>query len=160
MIYPKNVIDLYHVVPQYVGTKIFYYGDLPVNKHISLVDATLNQNTPCINGTVAAAPMDSLHSGSINSDIYAKFGAFPTAQLSFDSTFAFCYAEQDGTQSDSTWRDSYIRLRLTKLRGIIAHGVTHLTTGQIAKVNYMVITVQGSIPASKWISFVEQGFNS
>jgi len=161
MIYPKNNIDLYHVVPQYASTKIFYYGDLPMNKYLSLVDATLNQNSPCINGTVAAAPIDSLHSGPITGEpIKGKYAEFPTQQLSFDSTFAFCYAETDGTQGDSTWRDSYIRLKLTKVRGIIAHEVTHLTTGQIANVNPLQLTVQGSITPSKWISFVKQELNS
>jgi len=158
--YPTNTINNYHRVAQSASTDVFYYGDLPVMKWLSLIEETQGNNKPCADATVAAASLDAQHSGSVRGDTYGKFASFDTATLNFGSTFALCYAETDGSTTDETWRDSYIRLTLSKLRGILAHSVTHLTRGHLANVNSFEITGLGTIATNTWISMVDQVRNS
>lgn len=51
-----------------VGYGTVIGDDLPNNKYISLVDATLNANKPCSQPTIAAATADSQHSGTARAD--------------------------------------------------------------------------------------------
>jgi hypothetical protein len=80
--------------------------------------------------------------------------------LSESKTFAVCYAETDGSTTDSTWRDSYIRLQMSKIQSISSHLVTHTTTGQIASVSSLELTYAGSLGNNKWVSLVDSTLSS
>jgi hypothetical protein len=159
-IWPKNIIDLYHVVPQAAEVKVFYYGGLGIGKWLSLVDRSLNSYSPCVRGIDAAHVTDSAHSGPVQGNTFAAFASFATQQLNFTTTFAMCYAEVDGTTTDMTWRDSYIRVKVSQVRAIISHSVTHITWGQLGNANAVLLTVAGTLPASNWISLVDEQKNS
>jgi hypothetical protein len=49
---------------------------------------------------------------------------------------------------------------VSKLRGIVAHSVTHLTWGHLANVNSFEIKAVGTLAANSWISFVDQVRNT
>jgi len=88
-----------------------------------------------------------------------------------------CYAETDGTNSDPSWFDSYIRLQISLMEDISSHLVAHETYGQIASTgsseigwdatSYATITVtdldltySGTLATSKYISLVDSTLNS
>jgi len=99
---------------------MIYIGTLAFSKWISLVIISLNSGDPCASSTESTAAMDSLHSGALQALPDAK-NVYPvvTSLLKRDATtnvstqYAVCYAEVDGTASD-TWYDSGIRLRTAR----------------------------------------------
>merc|ERR1719446_1388530 len=120
-------------LPQVANTVVTYVGDLDNAKWVSLVDSTLNSNNPCVEGSVAGAAADSTHSGAIQAASGTKEVTIPQSTLlSETKIFAVCYAETDGSTTDSTWRDSYMRVTISKMQSIAAHSVTHTTDGHIA----------------------------
>jgi hypothetical protein len=68
--------------------------------------------------------------------------------------FAVCYAETDGSGTDTTWADSGIRVKLTKLQSLNAHAITHSTRGHLAALPDLSTTYVGSLANNKWISIV------
>merc|ERR1712100_818145 len=95
------------------------------NKWLSVVDATLNSNNPCVSGTVAAAAADSTHSAALQAGEFTKIVNVPQSTLLLDTkTYAVCYAETDGTDDDATWADSYVRLKASKMLTIGSHSTS------------------------------------
>ena len=80
--------------------------------------------------------------------------------LDVTKTFAICYAETSGSNSDSSWRDSYVRVRVSKIETFSAHLVAHKTYGSLAKTSALEITYAGTLAASMWVSMVDATSNS
>jgi hypothetical protein len=76
------------------------------------------------------------------------------------NTYALCYAESDGSVSDSTWRDSYVRVLLSKVETLSYQGVPLYTSGQLAVISGLEGVYTGSLASAKWISLVESSLNS
>merc|ERR1711975_44938 len=74
--------------------------------------------------------------------------------------FTICYAESSGDSSDTTWRDSYVRVLITKIESLAAHRVTHVTDGSLAKTKALELTYSGSLAVNKWVSFVDDTLNA
>ena len=146
-------------LPQVADQKFTYVGELAADKWISLVSYELNNKNPCLRASDAAASPSvggttdaRLHSGAVLATSGTKDVVIPQASgnlLDPSKTFAVCYAETDGSTSDSTWRDTFIRLKITKIETIVAYTLTHRTTGQIPnhatlKVTYVAGTGEQS----------------
>lgn len=178
-----NTAAATHTLPQVANAAVItYVGDLDAAKWVSLVDVSLTgvlktwdtsgsnpvatygikrHYNPCMSGDVAAAAADAQHSGAVQAGSGTKEITFPQSTLLGESfTFALCYAETDGSTSDSTWRDSYIRVKISKIQSITAHGITHLTDGGIPSNNALNITYEGSLDVSRWLSLVDHTLNS
>jgi hypothetical protein len=132
-----NVAAATNRLPQTAATVITYAGDLAAGSWLSLVDASLNsdnpdvvqrQNNPCVYGVEAAAAEDDSHSGSVVASGASRMVTIPQSTLLDEANeYAVCYAELDGTAADTTWRDSYLRVRITKVASISESSVTHVT---------------------------------
>merc|ERR1712205_99880 len=119
-------------MPQVADAIITYVGELADAKYISIVDASLLSNNPCANAAVAGAAADTLHSGVVTAAAGTKAATIPQATgklLDDTKTFALCYAETSGSTVDSTWRDSYVRVRMSKIETFSSHQVSHKTDG-------------------------------
>jgi len=163
-----NIQDALNPLTQQLNLPIKYAGSLATGKYISLVDASLSSNNPtsqpnnpCVFGTVAAHAADATHSGVIQATAGTKQIAIPmAAYLQANMEFAVCYAKTDGTAGDASWRDSYIRVRITKLTSISAHSVTHITYGHIASVANLEVVYTGTLANNMWLSFVDHSLHS
>jgi hypothetical protein len=140
-----------NVLPQVAGEQFTYVshsgaGDegiqgtaLSGGEWISLVDATINSNKPCVVATEAAAAADMSHSGVMQT-AFSTTVTVPQATtatlLSHDRLFAVCFAVIDGTVADSSWSDSYIRLSISQVKSITSLGVTHSVNNYIATIAY------------------------
>jgi hypothetical protein len=129
-------------------------GGIANDKFVSFVHLDENSNNPCVNPAVAAQQADTLHSGKVTATGTA-FTLPQTVLLDPDKVFAVCYATTDGSTTDTTWRDSYIRLRPTKVTQVKSIGVTHKTTGQIANHPKLLVEYMGSLADSKYLSLVD-----
>jgi len=97
---------------------------------ISLVEASLNGNKPCIKSQVAAAPADAQHSGPIQATTGTKNIIIPQSTLlDAQKTFAVCYAITSGSIADDTWQDSYVRVTISKVQSLSSISVTHKVNG-------------------------------
>ena len=173
-------------LPQVPNVVVTYVGDLEIDKWVSLVDSTLNNDNPCVQASVAAGAQDSTHSGPIQASNATKEIIIPQGTLLDETkTFAVCYAETDGTALDATWRDSYIRFMISKLESLSSHAIwdgtrqqsiSHYTDGQIARVGGtkdvwdgsqyvsaevadLELTYTGSLASNKYVSLVDETFN-
>ena len=77
------------VIPHHASLTMTYEGTVLAGRWISFVDATLNSNNPCGLGAIAAAPLDSAHSGSMATGASTKTFTANTAY----STFQMDYGE-------------------------------------------------------------------
>jgi len=173
----ENVPSTFNRIPQVANIQLSYaptpaagisYGStLIYSKWVSMVDVTLNSYNPCIvydsavPGLHAGAMDDSVHSG-VMQDISGTYSLrLPQATLLDDTkTYAVCYAMTDGSLYDSTWQDSYLRLKISKLQSVSSHSVTHVTLGQIANVGTLNLAYQGTIANNMWVSLVDQTLGS
>lgn len=101
-------------IPHHPSLTMTYTGTVLTARWISFVDDTLNSNNPCADGMIAAAPLDSSHSGSLQANAGTSTFVVNTAALSGTKRFAVCYAESGGITS-SQWRDSGIRVKRSKI---------------------------------------------
>jgi len=162
-----NSPDAKYRLPQKENVAITYNGPLGAGKWISLVDDSRNGGNPCVGGSEAAAPADSLHSGSLQpSGAYSgtKVILIPQTNVKLDAApttqFAVCYADQDGTNIDSSWRDSYIRVKMSKLSSITSKKVEHITWGQIDRATNLTLTLSGGLVNNSYTSLVSSHLNN
>jgi hypothetical protein len=149
--------------------------DASVATYASLVrqDLGIQSNNPCRDARQASAAANSAgtanarqHSGALP----VTNGAFTLPQvndvnnvtnlLQYDGTFAVCYAEGDGSDSDATWRDTYVRITLSKIENVQASDMVVTTRGMLANVPSLRVTWTGSLGWKKWINLVEVTANS
>ena len=106
--------------------ELTYSGSLAQQQWVSLVDQRFNSDQPCALGSVAAGRSIGVSAASDASDVLAAASSsrvvtVDTLQMSATLIFAVCYAETDGTSSDSTWADSGIRLTVSKVTLSLIH---------------------------------------
>jgi len=155
---------------------------LATDKWIALVQQTQNAantgqtNNPCRDAnqvTIAVTSSGSndarLHSGVLKAATGTKTVTIPQLHSTVASvhnyldpseTFAVCYAEVSGSNTDLSWRDSYIRVRLTKLFTISASGVFVDTVGTFGNVPSLEVRWTGSLSYQQWIRFTSADVNS
>jgi len=157
-----NTPDEKYRLPQTQNVEIKYVGTLLAGQFLSVVDDSINNNNPCVNTSEAAAPADTLHSGPVQPtgpNAGTKVLVIPQTQALLDASaltqFAVCYADGTGTTSDATWRDSYIRLKISKLYSITSKRVSHNTWGQIDGAPALSIQLAGGLSSSSWLAISE-----
>ena len=109
---------------QVVDLDLTYAGSLGNQKWVSLVDQSLNTNQTCDSGAVAAANAGSAYSGVLPAPAASSVVTVDTLGMDTTLTFAMCYAETDGTSTDTTWADSGIRLTVSKVTSV-EYGEVH-----------------------------------
>jgi hypothetical protein len=159
-----------NVIPQEADVLLEYQGTLAADKWISLVDASLNNNNPCGQASIAAAPADNLHTGAMQGRAIWPAGTgsgsifkIPQATgklLDAAKTYTVCYAETDGSATDNTWAATSIMIRVSKLFYVRAYGVDHRTTGTIPNHPSLTMTYTGTILNDRWISLVDTSLAS
>jgi len=97
-------------LPWHGNVLMSYSGSIVDSSKLSLVDATLNNGDPCGDSAIVTATSDYSHSGVISTSIRAF--TVDTTTLSTTVTFAVCYGL---SQAAVTWRDSGIRLQISKI---------------------------------------------
>jgi len=164
-----------------------YYGNLvnngvtpgesiPTGATISMVtvvkdDGSTGQNggNPCANMAIAAGAATSVggtdtreNSGALNDATSSRtVTVTPTSGERFaEGLVAVCYATGAGDNADVTWRDSYIRMRVSKLDSIISYGIYHRTDGVIAAKPALRLLSVGSLSATGIVSLVDASLNS
>jgi len=146
---------------------------------VSLVwqELGVQDNNPCRDARVASAAAISagtadarLHSGTLATTISDGVMTATIPQLSdsngntnllqFDGTFAICYTNGDGSDSDANWRDSYVRIILSKVEYVQASDMVVTTRGMFANVPSLRVSWHGSLGWKKWLNLVEVTANS
>jgi hypothetical protein len=164
-----------NVLPARNDLTFVYVGPLAMSKRISLVQvkAGINNNNPCVDPSDAGHAADAEHTGmsraclsyenqchgGTNGDKEVKF----TTPLTAGQTYTVCYAEGDGGTSDITWRDSYIRVTVSKVTSITTTGVTHTDHGFVADHQSAVklnVEYAGTLVDNKWLSFVDESLGT
>jgi len=156
------VLPWFHVVPS-SEFELVYQGNLANGRYLSLVDVTLNGGNPCGSPGVAAAGPDSQHSSVEDANTFStrvKFGDAKLVALDHSKLFALCYAEAGGSTSDNTYRDTYIRLKVSKVRSVQSHGVSMQTLGHIPRVDGSLVYDGHALGNNKWISVVDTTLNT
>jgi hypothetical protein len=149
------------VLPQLIDTLITYTGDLGNFKWLSLVDSTLGDSNPCVLGSVVAADSTSTVTGALQAATASKVVTLPQSiYIDITKLYAVCYAETSGSPSDTTWADSIIRLKASKIEYLTASSVVHRTTGGIARISSLSVTYTGTLLFNKYLSLVDSTLNS
>jgi len=158
-----SLIRATNKLPQAPGHKLVYDGTLIHQKWLSLIETTQNNGHPCLNPAVTAAAADALHSGSEQAATSGSTGydqktvTFPQVTLlNADKVFAVCYAETSGSNTDVTWRDSYIRLTMSKVEALVSYKITHRVTGQLPNHASLKVDYTGSLPNNNKIWLFNQ----
>merc|ERR1712100_582787 len=83
--------------------------------------------------------------------------------LDDSKVFTVCYSTGDGSGTDYSWRDSYVRVTISKIKDITATLVTHTVLGHMANhedaapLEFIYSGWSaGSISANTWFSVVDQ----
>ena len=105
-------------IAKFDGLIMNYGGVVAHSAGISIVASHYNQKLPCIVGSIAGAVSDSTHSGPAQSDA-AKVVTVNTEGLDASYMYAVCYNEYSIQPSDSNWRDSGIRVSISKIDSIL-----------------------------------------
>jgi len=142
------------------STAAFYHGDLPNFKYLSIVSSELNNGNPCIYPDTAAASADAYRSGVSWSSTGTKQITFDTSAFDSSTVYTVCYSEISGATTDSTWRDSYIRFRLTKMESTEARGAVATTFGHLPRTSVCSITYAGALANNVWVSLVDETLNA
>jgi len=181
---PDGSVDC-PIIPRHIDTTLTYGGSasitVPTGITLSLVEhsrgtndiwtqqgITMNlvqPNNPCRDAVEASAAASAFgsadnrqHSGSIVATVGTTSFILPQGAgelLSPDDTYAVCYTEGDGSDTDAGWRDSYIRLKLSKIAHIVASDMTVTTRGLLANVPSLRIDWVGSLGFQKHLSLVD-----
>lgn len=153
------------------GTGIEYQISTPGVTYVSFVEHRrgAQANNPCRDAAEAAGlatkvpnPDAREHSGPLLVD---SSGVFKLPQLSDQSTysnflaenatFALCYTQGSGTTVDGGWRDSYVRVTMSKIAAIQASDMVVTTHGTLANVPSLRVSWRGSLGFKKWINLIE-----
>jgi hypothetical protein len=157
----ENILAAINRIPQQANMVFTYSSGMGNNKWLSFVDVTLNSNNPCADPAVAAASADSQHSGVCQAGGSDRIVTVPqTILLDTSKIYTTCYATVEGTQSDISWRDSYIRLEVSKIYSISTAEAVHYTSVNVPSLATLHVTYAGSLPFRKWIAVVDQTLNT
>ena len=158
-------------IPQMTGLKYIYAGNLvanpapigssmPVSKYVSMVDASLNNGNPCVDKLQAGRSIsisDSTHQGAM---LATASGEITTTAIFSSAIFAVCYSVGTGTMTDLMWRDSYIRLAVSKIQKVQSYGIEHITTGGIAAKPALRLLSVGTFLGTKYLSIIDESLNN
>ena len=97
-------------------------------------------------------------SGPVQSDSNSEFIIPQSVLFAKTSVFAVCYSDY-GTTTDTTWRESYMRVSISSVETVSAMKVTHRTTGQLADHPALVLTYQGTLVDNSYLSLVDATLN-
>ena len=131
----------------------------------------MNSNIPCISSE-ATNFADPQHSGAKQASPTSSIVIFDTSFLNTLSVFAVCYDSGAGTSSSTTWKDSGIRLALSKILTVnYGQGSTTYParawnslntppeTNRLPQAPNIVVTYVGDLGFGKWISFIDVTLN-
>ena len=157
-----NLAHATQTLPQIANSVLYYLGDLPTARWTSLVAVYLNDANPCVNGTVAGAEADTLHSGQMEASSGTRTFILPqnASFLKEATLFTVCYASISGDTADASWRDSYIRLHMSKITSVSASSLTHATYGTLSRISPLEFTYNGHVANERWISLVDGVLNT
>jgi hypothetical protein len=143
-------------------------------RFLSLVDASLNNNNPCVLTSLTEASADSTHTGALTAATGEKRISVDALALDATKTFAVCYSKGDSlwnaapgqwatpasTSPIGYWEDTYVRLQISEIESITTLGVTHRTYGQVPNTvaaENLDFVIAGSLTssASSFISLVD-----
>jgi len=158
---------------QQANVVMSYVGILAGYKSLSIVDATYNSNDPCVDSsitTLAPAATGSTNSrrvsGVVNGSSTGKVFSIPQAAgnlLDQSKEFAVCYTAGDGT-SGATWKDSYIRMKITKMESLEVMKVIHRSAGMLprtASSHQMAFTYAGAaLGDGLFLAIVDETMNN
>ena len=150
-----------------------------MNKYISLIDETLNSGLPCESSTEAATSAGSAYSGAVQAGASNAVVEVDTRSMDTTKVFAVCYAETDGSATDTTWTESAIRITLPEVYALeVASGHTGTpnklmkswdqSTGYVVhdrgsnrlpQVIDQLLTYVGDLSNNMWISIVDVSLN-
>ena len=154
-------------IPQMTNIPLEYTGLIAAGKWLSFVDQSQNSFYPCSSTTVTTTPTDTRNSGVLHDSGNAKSVIVPQGKYShnmeflkvyFDAavSFAVCYAETSGLVTDSTWADSGIRIKPSKISSIKSMSSEHTTAGGLTRLTDLSMEYVGTLEVHKWISLVDQ----
>jgi hypothetical protein len=169
-----------NVVPQKAGSIYTYFanavadgsGVASINdlESVAYVSATLNSNNPCVDPSNFITASSS-SSGALQPATGKTFTVPQSAAYLGDGgeyMMAVCYTAaaldvaRAGTLTDSTWRDSYIRLKVSQISSIQSYGIQHITTGMVASKSALTLqTFGGNAASSNWkVALVHDTLNA
>ena len=158
--------------PQVAGLTLRYTGDLADNKWVALVDARSNSNKPCEIPATAAATADATHTGAVRAPGSSKTVTIPQSTLLTETDaprtnlYALCYAETDGSTTDATWADSWIRFGISKVQSVsvtsggLEGAFSFGTYGSVAKTATLKMTYTGTLGNNGMLTLVDNALNS
>jgi len=155
----------YGTISRISPVELTYNGTHEENRWISLVDDTLNMEyastkdsdgapilkywSPCGNSTTAAADSDEMHSGALQAGTSSRAFQLNSAGLSDSATFAVCYCEDLVCDATTTWTDSGIRVRVSKIKA-----VSHWLRADTADTSTPIVTWMGSLASGNGANYV------
>jgi len=153
----------------YVGEAATGGNTIQTQAFVSLVDATAIEGNPCADPEYCAAAESSNRTGPVKAGTGTRTVTFPQANSFLgaqgEQMFAVCYTfgpgpGTPGSISDSTWRDSYIRLKVSKVHSVESYAISHITTGMIASKPALSIKTVGTVAATSKIALVDETLNN
>jgi hypothetical protein len=159
-IYSDSTGLIAKLVPRAADTLLTYTGDLGNHKWVSIVDHTRASFDPCRSGSEVVHAKDAFHTGRLQAAADSKVLTTSSEFLDITKTYTVCYAENDGSASDVTWRDSYVHLNLQKIQSLEVSGQTITTNATTSSTSKLGIVYKGTLDFTKWISIVMSKLNS
>jgi len=150
------------LLPGGQGVVFTYSGILPPGSYFSLVNEVLESYNPCMTASTATGTADADHSGIFSATAAGagiNIGTMDSSSLTSQPLYALCYTEGTGTGSDPLWRDSYLRVKIQKIKSLSSAGVLVTTIGTLPYADKLEIIYEGSLAVTKWVSFVAQNLN-
>jgi hypothetical protein len=127
-----------------------------------VVQTDINGGDPCSSPSLAATKASEVSSGRRSGSVRANMNKLFTVPLPMLNGLTTPFAmrrEGDGSATDLSWRDSYVRVTLTKLVTFSSDGVTHLTSGSIVILGVTDFVVGGPIAAFSYLSLLDATLN-
>ena len=133
---------------------ISYSGELASTNPtswVSLVDHTLGNGQPCMYPQIASvAAADASHTvatqASASTVTFSNLNTLSKLDGAALRVYAVCYATGDGSNTDTTWADSYVRYSLTDLESLQHHSAIHTTFGMIPNEDDIELAWDGELP--------------
>ena len=171
-------------LPQEANFNLTYAGDMVTNRWISLVDASLNDGNPCVYGGTAAAlgasggdmaqysgPSLAASGSKLVTVIDASESSSGNLLRADGTIFAVCYdagmaptfatspidtiSGVVGSTTSTTWRDSYVRLKISKLSSFKVQIPTDPATSTFSELSILTF---GQIPNSAYNGHVSYSY--
>jgi len=172
--YPARVISSdvrsTNKLPTAPAVVLTYGGQLESHAWISFVDASLNNQNPCVDTEEASHSPGVQHSGPTRATNGTKqVTNLNTESLWITPLYALCYSDGVATYWQtahrtsellrSSWADSYIRVTLSQIHTIVETGVPLSTIGSIGR-GSIHHHHTGTLAGAYWATLVDETLNS